>query len=234
MTGRIRRARSQDRIHATLYALSPARHRGRPTRRAAPTTSVKLRVSCCCPGATDAPRGSPRPSETSASLVPKPPRDRPSAWSKGSSLRGVRRAPPAARVARNDRRVHAPQRPIEPCLARGPPCPIEQPIDHSGRGPLTESAVDRLPGAEPCWQVTPWSTRREDPEHAVEHAPRVPWWTTRPSWCWEQVLEQLPGLVGERNALHESASMPVGGFVYRSGGDDSSRGEGVVAVGRSS
>ena len=84
--------RSQARIHSTLYALSPAsrlgRERGRPSGCAIRTAFISTSNwvdSCLWPAVTSMASGKPWPSVTKCSFVPNPPRERPRAWSGGSS-----------------------------------------------------------------------------------------------------------------------------------------------------
>lgn len=101
MTGVILCWLSHSRIRRQLYALSPARAngrvRGRPTGCGTRTRfmSDSRRVdSWTSPGLTSTARGRPVPSVTRCSLLPNPPRERPNAWSRGSS------APPFSRPRR--------------------------------------------------------------------------------------------------------------------------------------
>jgi hypothetical protein len=85
--------RSQVRILSTLYALSPAtrlgRERGGPRGWGIRTASISASNwvdSCLWPAVASTARGRPRPSVTRWSFVPNPPRERPRAWSGGSSV----------------------------------------------------------------------------------------------------------------------------------------------------
>ena len=84
--------RSQARIRSKLYALSPAtrpgRERGRP--RGCPIRTASISTSncvdsCLWPAVASTASGRPRPSVTRCSFVLNPPRERPRAWSMGSS-----------------------------------------------------------------------------------------------------------------------------------------------------
>ena len=63
--------------------------------------------------------------------------------------------------------------------------------------PITEPLIHRRPGAEALRQVAPGGSGTEDPEDAVEHQPII---TSRPAHLllWgNQILDQLPGCIGE-------------------------------------
>lgn len=84
--------RSQARIRSRLYALSPARRfgreRGRPRGCGIRTACISVSNcldSCSWPAVASTASGRPWPSVTKCSFVPNPPRERPRAWSGGSS-----------------------------------------------------------------------------------------------------------------------------------------------------
>ena len=84
--------RSHVRIRSKLYALSPAirlgRERGRPRGCGIRTASISVANcvdSCLWPAVASTASGRPRPSVTRCSFVLNPPRERPRAWSGGSS-----------------------------------------------------------------------------------------------------------------------------------------------------
>ena len=112
------------------------------------------------------------PSQTTWTLVPKPPWDRPRAWSAGSLGRSAFffSAPAAARLARtteastqNISQSMAPRPWARACRA------VKDAVPQPAFAPAVEAAVDGLPGAEALGQVTPGSAGVQDPKDAVDH-----------------------------------------------------------------
>ena len=93
ITAPMARRRSQARMGSKLYPLSPAtrlgRERGRPRGCGIRTACIRVSNcvdSCAWPAVASMASGRPRPSVTMWSFVPNPPRERPRAWSGGSSV----------------------------------------------------------------------------------------------------------------------------------------------------
>src|SRR6516164_4029767 len=139
-------------------------------RTASSTRSASL-DSCRCPAVTSAASGRPLPSLTRWIFVPKPPRDRPRAWSAGSPggrffFRGPRRCAGGADVGAVDAeqvRVNEPGL-VEPQLQ-----PLQDAVEQAALAQLVEAVVDGLPGAVALGQVAPGGAGVQPPEHAVEH-----------------------------------------------------------------
>src|SRR5687768_13726561 len=122
--------------------------------------------SCRWPGVTSTARGSPRPSQTRWTLVPKPPRDVPRAWSAGSPGGGFFFRRPGRGLGRPDVRavdaeqlgVDQPGR-VEPELE-----PPDDAVDEPGLPHRVEPVVDGLPRAVPIGQVPPRDPGVQPPE----------------------------------------------------------------------
>src|SRR5262249_16642764 len=173
---------SQRRIRGELYPLSPAtltaRHRGRPRRLGMRTLSMtrsNCGLSCLCPAVTSTARGRPLPSVTRCSLVPKPPRLLPRAWSAGSEGGGFFFRRPGRGPRRPDvGAVDAEQLGVdEPGLVELQLERLDDAVEQAALAQRGEPVVDGLPRPEPLGQVTPGGPGVEPPEDAVEHQPVV-------------------------------------------------------------
>ena len=109
ITGLIPNSSKYSSIQSARYPLSPARATGHAigspspstTRSSAPSSSgTRAVVSCACPGVRWKSSGWPWPSHSTWILVEKPPRERPRAWSAGSSGSSSLPPPAAHRAAR--------------------------------------------------------------------------------------------------------------------------------------
>src|SRR5262249_38967377 len=135
------------------------RRPARRGRRARPMTSAKAFDSFRCPGVTVRARRMPMLQQTRWTLVPKPPCERPSAWSGGSAvcddsgpasrtgLAGFFFRPPSGAAGADDGGIDAPQVAVdEPPLVQAE----QQGVEDLGPGavlaPAVEAVVDGLPG----------------------------------------------------------------------------------------
>src|SRR5262245_52306270 len=161
--------------------------------------------SCRCPGVTSAANGRPLPSLTRWTFVPKPPRDRPRAWSAGSPggrffFRGPRRRAGGADVGA----IHAEQVGVDqPRLVEPQLQPLDDAVELATAAQVGEAVVDGLPGAVALGQVAPGGAGVQPPEDAVEQrAVVLPLAAPLARPRREEGGKQPPLLVGKFVSLH--------------------------------
>src|SRR5215470_2590765 len=110
--------------------------------------------SCRCPAVTSTASGRPLPSVTRWTLVPKPPRLRPRAWSAGSPDGRFFFRRPGGRAGGPDvGTVDAEQlRVDEPGLVEPQLQALDDPVEQAALAHAVEPIVDGLPGSEPFGQ----------------------------------------------------------------------------------
>src|SRR5215510_5408627 len=111
--------------------------------------------SCRCPAVTSAASGTPLPSLTRWTFVPKPPRERPKAWSSGSPGGRIFFRRPGGRAG--GAAVGAidaqPGLVDQPRLVEPPLAVLDDAVEPAALAQLSEAVVDVLPGAEAFGQV---------------------------------------------------------------------------------
>src|SRR5258708_5356399 len=144
-------------------------------------------LSWRCPAVTWMATIKPWLSQTRWIFVPKPPRERPSAWSGGSCSCAVLR-PPSLRgelafffrsgsspTRADDGAIDTPQVVVDKALVIQF---VQQRGDHAVPGavlaPSIEGVEHRLPGPVPFGKVTPRGTRVQDPENPVNEGAMLP------------------------------------------------------------
>src|SRR5262249_55404916 len=162
-------------------------------------------LSCLCPAVTSTARGRPLPSVTRCSLVPKPPRLLPRAWSAGSEGGGFFFRRPGRGPRRPDvGAVDAEQLGVdEPGLVELQLEPLDDAVEQAALAQRGEPVIDGLPRPEPLGQVTPGGPGVEPPEDAVEHQPVVlPLPAGLGRTRREELGQQRPLVVGQFVSLH--------------------------------
>ena len=153
--------------------------------------------------------GRPRRSRRTCSLLPKPPRERPSAWRCAPLCRRRRSGAPHARAVDQ---VH---RPVDPASDIRDPSQLgEDAVPQPDPGPAVEPRRHRVPRPEPLRQVAPRRAAPAEPEQGVDDPPVV---LRRSSRLWsrrKQRPKPRPLGVGQRMAshrvLHEVWARPGG------------------------
>src|SRR5439155_23063185 len=128
-------------------------------------------------------RTMPRPSQTKWTFVPKPPCERPSAWSCGSctcidsgpprhgEASGFFFRPGGGPAGADHGSIDQPQVAVdEPALVEAQQQGVEDPGPGAVLPPAVEAVVGGLPGAEASGEVTPGGAGVQVPEDAVDHA----------------------------------------------------------------
>jgi len=226
MTALIRCARSHVRMRGQSYPLSPTTWRGRLPDRPRGRRIVTRSMSCSkksdswrCPALTRTCSASPCPSHTRWTFEPKPPRERPKAWSSGSPSREsamrirlrVRLAnspssffPPGGCSACPHRTaVHKPLIPVN--LPVGVQLRLQrpqQPFPEPLFPPPTETSIHRLPRPVAPRHIAPRSTRMQNPENPIHHLSVILPLTTTMPIPRKVVLDQRPLLRAQLIALH--------------------------------
>src|SRR5687767_5185569 len=123
-------------------------------------------LSCAGPAVTSTARGNPLPSVIRCTLVPKPPRLRPSARSEGSPGGGFSFRRPGGGPSRADvGSVDAEQVRIdEPGLVQAQLEFLDDPVEPAARPQGREPVVDRLPRPVALGQIAPGRAGVEPPE----------------------------------------------------------------------
>src|SRR5579885_1360993 len=175
-TGSAPQAARKARIAGLLYPLPPATFAGRrsPPCGTDSTSSTTAVASRCWPGVRTNPSGRCRPSRTTCSLVPYPPRLRPRAWPSGSPAGRFFSRPRGRAAGPDGGPVQAPQRPIDRARLVGLPQQFGgEAVPGAALAPAVEAAVGGLPGAGALGQVAPGRAGDEHPEGGVEGQPVV-------------------------------------------------------------
>src|SRR5262249_21392799 len=128
-------------------------------------TASNTTDSCRCPGVSTTPSGRPAPSQTTWTLVPKPPWERPRAWSAGSPSHPADFffGPGGGLVGPHDGAIDAEQVPVDLAPAVRPGVQGgEDPVPQAALAPAVEAAVDAAPGAEALGEVAPGGAGGQD------------------------------------------------------------------------
>src|SRR5215470_1077719 len=127
--------------------------------------------SCRCPAVTSAANGRPLPSLTRWIFVPKPPRERPRAWSAGSPGGRFFFRRPGGRAGGPDvGPIDAEQlRVDQACFVEPELEPLDDAVQQAAAAEFGKAVVDGLPGSEALGQVAPGSAGVQPPEDAIEH-----------------------------------------------------------------
>src|SRR5437867_3467765 len=153
------------------------------------------------PAVTGTARGRPPPSATRWSLLPNPPRERPSAWSAGSSAPRFSRPPrpsvtraPSSRPRTINPSRCGPRRPAD--LQR-----LQDALEDLPSPPGVEVVIDRLPGPESLREIPPRGATAQHPEHAVQHRPRF-FQPRAGHRLWNQRFDHCPLFIRELVTAH--------------------------------